>query len=485
MTIKNWVLGHVQKTGGLFTRSDLPRSEPAMPAAGKSPNASTAKPPESMLPAVEHLGFYAALVGAIRDELEHFVASHVRLHLAIADHDRFLLTSIHVSCADSPEARKLLHQFMQEFKPEQVKRYLAREVIGALPNAAALDLTQFAGLLDADAQSEGEADSEYAELLAALRTATPAPTTRAYRVSIVGRWTERDSAARAMANGPAGATPTTSMGGQRCDFDIEDADGRRRVVLHGVTAGRRYLIGKDAGCDIRVNGTYTSRRHGEIWLDKGTWHLTDAGSTNGIRVESAGGSVERCMPPVAGQPAATIALSSGARVVLSAHAEGSAADYPSLSLRSPYIDLSSRVTPIATVATVAGTSPSSAAPKTPLTPIHSARTGGLRITARGATGLRTMDLQPGSPPVTVGRSRNQSIMIGRAHELVSGHHLDIVSLDDSGAQVIVHGDNGVIVDGVSHAVGSRFAWKPGQTMVLGAVQPDGRACTLTLSRRDD
>ncbi len=480
MTIKNWVLGHVQKTGGLFARSDLPRSEPAMATGGRSTPPQAARPADSTMP-VEHLGFYAALVGAIRDELEHFVASHVRLHLAIADHDRFLLTSIHVSCADSPEARKLLHQFMHEFKPEQVKRYLAREVIGALPNAAALDLSQFAGLLDADAQGESEADSEYGELLAALRTATPAPTTRAYRVSIVGRWTERDSGARAAATSPTGATPTTHMTGQRCDFDIEDTDGRRRVVLHGVTAGRRYLIGKDAGCDIRVNGTYTSRRHAEMWLDQGAWHLTDAGSTNGIRVESAGGSVERCMPPVGDQPAATIVLSNGARVVLSAHAEGPAADYPSLSLRSPFIDLSARVTPIAAVGTVAG---GAAAPKTPLTPIHSARAG-LLITARGATGLRTLELQPASLPVTVGRSRNQSIVIGRAHELVSGHHLDIVSLDDSGAQVIVHGDNGVIVDGVPFAVGSRFAWKTGQTMVLGAMQPDGHACTLTLSRRDD
>jgi len=488
MTIKNWVLGRVQKTGGLFARSDLPRSEPAMAAGGKPAPAHGARPPESTVPAVEHLGFYAALVGAIRDELEHFVASHVRLHLAIADHDRFLLTSIHVSCADSAEARKLLHQFMQEFKPEQVKRYLAREVIGALPNAAAIDLAQFAGLLDADAQGESEADSEYGELLAALRTATPAPTTRAYRVSIVGRWTEGDSAARPTAGGLPGATPTTPMTGQRCDFDVEDADGRRRVVLRGVTAGRRYLIGKDAGCDIRVNGTYTSRRHGELWLDQGgVWHLADAGSTNGIRVESAGGSIERSMPPADGRPSMTIPLSNGSRAVLSAHAEGSAADYPSLSLRSPLVDLASRVTPIAMVAPMpAGAAqPSPAAPPTPLTSIHSAKAPGLLVTARGATGPRTLELQTASLPVTVGRSRNQSIVIGRAHELVSGHHLDIVSLDDGGAQVLVHGDNGVMVDGVSYAPGSRFTWKPGQTMVLGAVPPDGRACRLTLSRHHD
>jgi pSer/pThr/pTyr-binding forkhead associated (FHA) protein len=489
MTIKNWVLGRVQKTGGLFARSDLPRSEPGMPTGGRPPQQeAAARPADGASPPVEHLGFYAALVGAIRDELEHFVASHVRLHLAIADHDRFLLTSIHVSCADSAEARRLLHQFMHEFRPEQVKRYLAREVIGALPNAAAIDLTQFAGLLDADAQGESEADSEYGELLAALRTATPAPTTRAYRVSIVGRWTERDGATRTSAspNATSGATPTTPMTGQRCDFDIEDADGRRRVVLHGVTAGRRYLIGKDAGCDIRVNGTYTSRRHSEIWMDRGAWHVTDAGSTNGIRVESAAG-VERCMPWVGDKAAAdaspmAIALGSGARIVLSAHAEGPAADYPSLSLRSSLSDVASRVTPIAG----GMAAPNVAASKTPLTPIHSARQAELVVTLRGAAGgPRTLTLSATALPVTVGRSRNQSIVIGRAHELVSGHHLDIVSVDEHGAQVLVHGDNGVVVDGTHFAAGARLTWKTGQAMVLGAAPPDGSACTLMLSRRDD
>ena len=82
----------------------------------------------------------------MRDELEHFVASHVRLHVVIAERDRFLLTAIGVGCESSEEARRLLQQFVHEFRPEQVKRYLAREVIGGLPNAAVIDLSQFAGL---------------------------------------------------------------------------------------------------------------------------------------------------------------------------------------------------------------------------------------------------------------------------------------------------------------------------------------------------
>src|SRR5207245_71976 len=123
---------------GRGRHSPVPGADPALMASR----------PEPSLADVGHLGAYAPLIAAIRDELEHFVASQVRLHLAIADRDRFRLTAIAVGCAEAPEPRRLLLQFMREFKPEQVKRYLAREVIGGLPNAAAIDLTQFAGLVD-------------------------------------------------------------------------------------------------------------------------------------------------------------------------------------------------------------------------------------------------------------------------------------------------------------------------------------------------
>ena len=97
MAIKGWV---VHKVNRLFTRVDLPpratplgkavmrrgndKREPELGAAGN----------EELLPRPQHLGAYAPLVAAIRDELEQFVASHVRMHLAIAEHDRYLLTCL-------------------------------------------------------------------------------------------------------------------------------------------------------------------------------------------------------------------------------------------------------------------------------------------------------------------------------------------------------------------------------------------------------
>jgi hypothetical protein len=454
-------------------RPDLPPREPSMQAVRNTQSPG----PDSVLSSSQHLGAYEALIAAVRDELEHFVASHVRLHLAIADHDRFLLTAIGVSCSDDAESRRLLLQFMREFKPEQVKRYLAREVIGALPNAAAIDLTQFAGLLDADARADAESDNEYADLLAALRS-DEAPEGPSFKVNIVGRWTEFDAVPGAVAAASAyaqpGATPSTPLAGQRCEFDVEDGDGKRRVVLQSVIPGRRYMIGKGEGCDIRINGSYTSRRHAELWLENGTWRIADAGSTNGIRVEPPSGPVARCSAGQGGE--LFIELVDGARIVLSAHAEGSAAEYPWLALRTPFGN-GPRVTPIA--------SAGNASPKTPVTPIHpaGAKPVGLTMTAHGAGGEHTLDLLPGTLPISVGRSRNQALVVGRVHELVSGHHLDIIDIDETGAQVLVHGDNGVVVDGIAHSAGTHFVWKIGQTMLLGAAQQPGPQCSLALSRR--
>jgi hypothetical protein len=479
MNLKTWVLERVHRIGGLAGRGDLPHHvahETAPEPGFDRPRATSPELPAMSGP--DHLGIYAELIAAIREELEHFIVSHVRLHLAIADHDRFLLTSIGVDCPAGGEARMLLQQFMREFKPEQVKRYLSREVIAGLPNASAIDLTQFAGLIDLQASEDPAADDEYADLIDALRNTAPSPSTRSFVVGIAGRWSELDAnrtSATVVTPARNGGTPSTPLAGLRCEFDVEDADGRRRVVLQSVIAGRRYIVGKGEGCDIRVNGAYTSRRHGEIWIDQGAWWMSDAGSTNGIRVEWPTGSIERCGGPgheaSLGRPLRVV---EGARIVLSAQAQGPASDYPLVALRAPAGD-GARVTPIAQVA---------AAPKTALTPIVAARTapGALAITAHLASGERRLELHGAALPLAVGRSRNQQLVIDRAHEAVSGHHLDITELDASGAQVVVHGDNGVMVDGTSHAAGSSFRWKPGQTMVLGAGLEDHPACSLVLTR---
>lgn len=482
MTVKSWLLNRANRMNGLMARGDLPARDPAQvapPGAGaRTGNGRSTHATDAVLAKAEHLGAYAGLIGAVRDELEHFVASHVRLHLAIAERDRFLLTSINVQSRDLTQARQLLREFMHEFKPEQVKRYLAREVIGGLPNAAAIDLSQFAGLVDAaDAAASADEGGEYRELLESLRSTPAATTLRPYEVNIVGRWAELD-AARPIASVPApslaGAAPLTPMAGQRCEFELEDADGRRRVVLQAVVPGRRYVVGKGETCDLRVNATYASRRHAELWLENGTWWVADAGSTNGIRIESAGGALEPGCPVISGseQP---LALVEGVRIVLSARAEGPANEYPRVALWRPPA-AATRITPIA--------SSSVAVPRTPLTAVVATGPAELAftLTVVSSSGPQSLELRASALPVSVGRSRNQTLVIDRRHECVSGHHLDIIDLDGEGAQVEVHGDNGVLLGTAHHGPGTRLRWMPGQSLVLGDSPHDVSTCQLTLVR---
>jgi hypothetical protein len=488
MSFKSWILDRLQIVGGAVTRADLgdppARGEPALVASERISNGYVARP-EPSLDEVLHLGTYGPLVIAIREELEHFVASHVRLHLAIADRDRFLLTAIAVSAAGDEARRRQLERFMREFKPEQLKRYIARELIAGLPNASAIDLTQFAGLVDADAQERPVPEGDYRDLIAALSTAPSAGAPRPYRVELVGRWTELDAARASTPARGRDATPATPLAGPRCEFDLEDADGRRRLVLPSVVAARRYVVGKGEGCDIRVNGAYASRRHAELWLEGGAWWVADAGSTNGIRVEDAKG-VAREGDADGTKP---LGFGPGDRLVLSARAAGAASDYPWVALRAGAA-APSRATPIAAAAAPAAREDApgasdGAVPRTPLTAV-------LGVTAVAtwtlalvqASGTRTLEIGDGSLPVGVGRSRSQALIVDRVHDSVSGRHLEVLGLDDDGARLVVHGDNGIVVGGVPHACGSRLTWKPGELLVLGASAGDPRACTLTLSRRD-
>jgi hypothetical protein len=117
MSLKNWILHGVHRMNGLAARGDLPEpradfdspSSPP-PSAGAPPRVERGKrvaAREPTLASAEHLGAYGPLIDAIRDEPEHFVASHVRLHLAIAERDRFSSRRVGIGCEASDEARRL------------------------------------------------------------------------------------------------------------------------------------------------------------------------------------------------------------------------------------------------------------------------------------------------------------------------------------------------------------------------------------------
>jgi hypothetical protein len=125
------------------------------------------------------------------------------------------------------------------------------------------------------------------------------------------------------------------------------------------------------------------------------------------------------------------------------------------------------------------------APTTPATPIVAVRprTSGLVLQVSMATGERTVTLPVEPLPFRIGRSRTQTLVIDWAHEDVSGHHVDLIELDESGATVVVHGDNGVNVAGIAHPQGAQFRWQAGETMHLGRTNAGEPQCTLTLTRK--
>jgi hypothetical protein len=481
MTLKGWMLRRVNGPPKHRDRGDARRVSPSVQglaapdAGGREPSLrGAAEHATSAHETIAHLGPYATLIAAVREELEQFAASHLRLHLAIAEHDRYVLTSIEVECEGSDEHRELLHRFMSEFKPEQIKHYLAREVIAGLRNASAIDLSQFAGLNAAPSVDPPDDDDGYAGLLEELRSGAPGSVPRPYAVTLLGRWSQSDPAAAAAAAGATRAShgrtrlpvsASTPLAGQSFALDIEDAAGVRSLDLGSIVPGRSYVVGKDDDCDVVVQGVYVSRRHCEIWFDNGAWWAADLASTNGIRVESDGAVVARTYPHGKERTEST-ELPAGAWLVLSAHAEGGPAKCPRLALRR--VEASSAV------------APELAALTTPIAPARR-RGGTLTVAAHMASGLREADVFENALPFRVGRSRNQELVIDWTHDEVSARHIEIVAVDDAGASVIVYGDNGVTIEGNAYGSGAHFRWKPGETLLLGHV--DGKSpCTLTLSR---
>ena len=85
-----------------------------------------------------------------------------------------------------------------------------------------------------------------------------------------------------------------------------------------------------------------------------------------------------------------------------------------------------------------------------------------------ASGVRTVEISRASSRfVSAAHAARRSSSTGRIAD-VSGRHFEIISLDESGAQIVVHGDNGVTVNGTLARTGfMNSGRKPGETLLLG------------------
>lgn len=56
--------------------------------------------------------------------------------------------------------------------------------------------------------------------------------------------------------------------------------GNREVLLHP----GRWRVGRDAGCEVRIDHESVSRRHATLEVGDNSVHLEDQGSRNGVRI---------------------------------------------------------------------------------------------------------------------------------------------------------------------------------------------------------
>ena len=176
------------------------------------------------------------------------------------------------------------------------------------------------------------AEATYDDLLDELRSDEP-EVAKPYEVTLVGRWSEterRPETAHARSERRQRESGDAARGTRRRRSSSRTRKAPAASSLSSVVPGRRYVVGKDADCDIVVDGVYASRRHCELWLDKGAWWVTDCGSTNGIRVEPASGDDARRVSAKGDGKA--LAVEPGARVVLSASATRDGDAIPSVRL---------------------------------------------------------------------------------------------------------------------------------------------------------
>ena len=373
---------------------------------------------------------------------------------------------------------------MREFKPEQVKRYLAREVIAGLPNAAAIDLSQFAGLIDADARATRR-DDEYAR--AARRAARRARRRRPrapYEVSVVGRWTEVDAARPAApAAGARAQRRRADHAAGRPALRVRGRGRRRPAPRRAAVGGRRPPLHRSArarAATSRVNGTYTSRRHAEIWLEQRRLvgrptparPTASASSRRPARVERCGGAGGRRAGGTAIELPRCAHRAVGARRRAGRPTiRGSRCGRRARAASRADADRRRR----AGAEDAADADPASRPRRAALLTLTGA--AGDRRAHAGAARRRA------AGDASAARATSTLVDRPRARGGVGPSPRHRRASTTAGAQVVVHGDNGVIVDGV-HASGRAraSAGRSAQAMVLGAPAGDEPACTLTLAR---
>ena len=392
----------------------------------------------------------------VRDEPAAAASRHCRARpLRARRRSRWSATAATRSATHAPVLR--------EFRPEQIKQYLAREVIAGLRNASAhRPVAVRRAQCRARTPSGTSSDEErYGELIAELASGMPrarAPVSRRTRRAVVRRLDMRGRPACGRRKIARARRKQHAVAARALAVDIEDAAGVRRIELasvcrDGATRSARAKVATSSSTgSTRAAGT---ARYGSTKGLVGRRHRVDQRHSGRVGRLIARDTPDSRRQGAAGDraPSRRVARAGGAH-------ERRAAAIPAVvfASRQPLIE--------------AMPAEPEARRRHPSRP--SPRRDGASawtITARMASGLRAPAISRGARCrfASAARATRRSSSTGRMQKSPAAIARSSPS-DESGATVVVHGDNGVTVDGnVHHGPGAEFRWQAGQT--LSSVAP--------------
>jgi len=96
---------------------------------------------------------------------------------------------------------------------------------------------------------------------------------RSMRWVVRGLNVDRAASARGAKGEQATPPPTTLV--------VYPPDGARPRTFRMATS---MLVGRDEGCEVRLEDTYASQQHARVFAKQDIWYVEDLGSTNGTFV---------------------------------------------------------------------------------------------------------------------------------------------------------------------------------------------------------
>lgn len=443
--------------------SELPAEEMAESTGHET--RGTVPAPSPKVDAQRDFGKYQPVIEAIHNDLIAFTRAELSTHRRLNPHFNCRITSVEIT-PKSDEAERLLDELISIHGPGVMARLL-KEFAGTLPLGRYIDLSEFAGIVPQPYRrpQHSQTEVEMLGLMQDIQGHQAAPT--AYNVKLLWEPFEKEpDEPKPAAPPPApdlapaqGSPQAQEESAPRVTWKLRDRQGERDVQVP--RSASKTVLGSSPAAHLRVEGTFTSSRHGAVWFDRGSWWYEDLGSTNGSRVEYPRGQPTVVFPNATSRQAAPspAELVPGCRVVFTDELTGTEADYPVLEIplvrgaqATPVAGQrrAANATPIASHGQSAGPRPASA----------------LSLRIQDANGSRDILLDL-SAPFTIGRDKATSCPVLPAHQTVSGRHLEITGQNATGLHCKMLGVNGGFLEDSFIEQDVEFTWPWTAELVLG------------------